>query len=632
MHPATTEREAPLTITIIVTYAHPYIGSGLGVVAKAQAEALAAQGHHVTLISSNIPRAAKNFVLNGVTHVKVPALALLERLHVPVPLLFFNIRAIRAIKYAGIVHVHDILYPSSFCAALLAKFYKKRVVITQHVPHVHYTNKLINTLETMTFCSLGLLTLLLGDAVLVLNASVYRWIKYYKDAVFYLPNGVDLKIFTRPVGQEKQSIRERYQIPLNSFMALYVGRFVPKKGFDILYQAQDPAYLLAFVGGGSIPSYIKNDAKVKVFGPLPQEALAQMYKASDVFVLPSYDEGFPLSIQEAMATGLPIITSKENCSSPLLDSPFVLPVERTATDIQSAIKRVQADEQLRTDMSDYAYRVARPHYSWERNTVQLVEIYCNQQPSMPLPGQKRIVVTTSWDDGHKLDVRLAELLKKYGIQGTFYVCPQDRELKPTELLSRQEILSISQDFEIGGHTIMHPHLTKIPLPQAASEIAQSKTYLEDLLQKEVTAFCYPYGDYNAAVKALVAQCGYTLARTTQRYAFDVSTDPFALPTTFHTYAHYSDLHKILAFARFSPHRAKQLWDWECLAIALFEYVCETGGIFHLWGHSWEIEKYHGWQRLEHVLAYIASKRGILHQTNTELLQVAPTREREGSLL
>src|SRR6266571_410568 len=94
---------------------------------------------------------------------------------------------------------------------------------------------------------------------------------------------------------------------------------------------------------------------------------------------------------------------------------------------------------------------------------------------------KKICVTTSWDDGHKLDIRLAALLKQYGVKGTFYVCPQDREFQSEDLLSAQGLLSISKDFEIGGHTITHPHLTNVPLSQADDEIARSKTYLEELL-------------------------------------------------------------------------------------------------------------------------------------------------------
>jgi|SRR5450755_4515306 peptidoglycan-N-acetylglucosamine deacetylase len=231
----------------------------------------------------------------------------------------------------------------------------------------------------------------------------------------------------------------------------------------------------------------------------------------------------------------------------------------------------------------------------------------------------KIYVTTSWDDGHKLDSRLAALLKKYNMQGTFYICPQDREFAREDLLSTQDMLSISKDFEIGGHTITHPHLTQVPISEADDEIARSKTYLENLLQKEVTAFCYPYGDYNDAVKSLIKKHGYRLARTTKRYAFDIPQDTFAIPTTFHTYAHYSDLHKILYFSDFSFPRVRKYWDWEKLAMALFDRTCQTGGVFHLWGHSWEIEKYNGWQKLENIFAYIAQKKNVIHQTNTACL-------------
>ncbi len=230
-----------------------------------------------------------------------------------------------------------------------------------------------------------------------------------------------------------------------------------------------------------------------------------------------------------------------------------------------------------------------------------------------------VYVTTSWDDGHKLDIRLAALLKKYGIKGTFYVCPQDREFKSEDLLSPQDVLTISKDFEIGGHTITHPHLTQIAISQAEDEIVQSKSYLENLLQREVTAFCYPYGDYNDEVKGLVKKHGYKLARTTRRYAFDIAQDVFELPTTFHTYAHYSDLHKILYFSNFSFSNFKKYWNWEKLAIALFDYTYQTGGIFHLWGHSWEIEKNNGWQKLENVFSYIAKKNNVVNQTNTGIL-------------
>ncbi len=373
-----TASEKPLNVVIIVTYTHPYIGSGLGVVAKSQAEHLAARGHSVTLVSSNIPQTSKMFVLNNVTYMKVPAAALLERFHIPVPILFFNKSVLSAIKNADIVHVHDILYPSSFIASILAKVYKKCVILTQHVPHVHYDNKVVNTIEKLVFYTIGLMTLGASDNVIVLNNSVYKWIEQYKKTVHLLPNGVDFKLFHKPIEQEKQIIRERYNIPPDKFVVLFVGRFVPKKGFDILYNAKDPAYLLVFVGGGIIPEYIKSDDAVRIIGPLPQEELAMMYKASDVFILPSYGEGFPLSIQEAMATGLPIITSKQNNLDQTLDSPFITYIDIAEEEIKSAIKRIQNDVALREDMGAYSSKTARENYSWERNTTRLVDIYLNR--------------------------------------------------------------------------------------------------------------------------------------------------------------------------------------------------------------------------------------------------------------
>ncbi|MCX6750242.1 MAG: polysaccharide deacetylase family protein, partial [Candidatus Pacearchaeota archaeon] len=110
--------------------------------------------------------------------------------------------------------------------------------------------------------------------------------------------------------------------------------------------------------------------------------------------------------------------------------------------------------------------------------------------------KKQIIVTTSWDDGHKLDLRLAKLLKKYNIKGTFYISPRNREFKKEDLLTDKEIIELSKDFEIGAHTMTHPRLTKVSEEEAFKEILESKRYLEKLTGKEIKSFCYPGGDYN----------------------------------------------------------------------------------------------------------------------------------------
>jgi peptidoglycan/xylan/chitin deacetylase (PgdA/CDA1 family) len=67
--------------------------------------------------------------------------------------------------------------------------------------------------------------------------------------------------------------------------------------------------------------------------------------------------------------------------------------------------------------------------------------------------------------------------------------------------------------QIGSHTLTHPHLTQLPIGRAREEITSSRKKLEDLFQRPVDHFCYPYGDWKPAVRDLVAEAGYRTATT-----------------------------------------------------------------------------------------------------------------------
>lgn len=68
--------------------------------------------------------------------------------------------------------------------------------------------------------------------------------------------------------------------------------------------------------------------------------------------------------------------------------------------------------------------------------------------------------------------------------------------------------------EIGSHTLTHPHLTQLSPAAAREEIVASKAKLEDMFGVPVEHFCYPYGDWNEAVRGLVISGGYKTACTT----------------------------------------------------------------------------------------------------------------------
>jgi len=225
---------------------------------------------------------------------------------------------------------------------------------------------------------------------------------------------------------------------------------------------------------------------------------------------------------------------------------------------------------------------------------------------------KNYIVTTSWDDGCRLDFKMMKLLEKYDLKGTFYISPYIEEgLKDIDIKK----INISQ--EVGAHTLTHPDLTSISLKKARQEIEGSKIYLENIVNHPIKMFCYPKGRYNNNIKYLVKNYGFLGARTCNYGNFNQCKDPFEWLITLHA-------------SNGSPLMTKKIWiesgisirsllDWECRAKLLFDLFLKEGGIYHIWGHSWEIEKHKNWDKLENIFKYISRKSDVTYMCNGEAL-------------
>lgn len=236
------------------------------------------------------------------------------------------------------------------------------------------------------------------------------------------------------------------------------------------------------------------------------------------------------------------------------------------------------------------------------------------------PTLPRVIVTTSWDDGHVLDLVVAALLDQYGIQGTFYVAPRNVEIPASQRLDSVQLGHIAERFEIGAHTLTHQRLPSLSDEQSSHEVRAGKEALEDLIGRQVQSFCYPGGAYAGRHVRLVEGAGFSVARTVQRYRYGPVETPLTMPTTVHAYRHLVDMPEIIRLVGTKPTLATKLFlNWDDLAILLFERTLSSGGVFHLWGHSWEINGHGDWRRLERVLDHVAGRADVKYLTNGEVI-------------
>ena len=220
-------------------------------------------------------------------------------------------------------------------------------------------------------------------------------------------------------------------------------------------------------------------------------------------------------------------------------------------------------------------------------------------------------MTTSWDDGAKEDLKLADLLLKYDVPATFYLPLRNPERK---VMNTREIKEIGERFEIGGHTANHKILTDISLKNAKKEISEGKKKLEEIIGWPIISFCYPKGMYNRDIKQFVGFSGYEYARTTELFSTQVQ-DKLLAGTTVHAYDHHPLVYIRELGLRLRSGSESRLGKlgmlgmiskkWDELALYWLDYCRKNGGTYHFWGHSWEIEEAGDWDKLKRVLSYIS---------------------------
>ncbi len=351
---------------------------GIEIVAGRLAREFRRAGHRAAWMAAD---ATSPPPCNSVCDRAVPLKAFnsMERwLGIPLPVPGFGaLRKIRQeVACADIVHLHDALYPANIAAFVLARLAGKPVVLTQHIATVPYRHPLPRTImRVMNLLVTGPMLAGADQAVFISNATAKAFANvHYRRPPRIVFNGIDTDLF-RPAADasEKALARKQFGLSADRPIALFVGRFVEKKGLGVLRQAAALGTEIDWVlaGWGKLDPTQWGLPNVFVRGGLDQVSLAPLYRASDVFVLPSTGEGFPLVLQEALASGLPSICSTETAQADARLAGLVQPVALDATDVSRSTAVVlaavrEAVAQDTPEQSRQRSELMRAWYSWLR--------------------------------------------------------------------------------------------------------------------------------------------------------------------------------------------------------------------------------------------------------------------------
>jgi glycosyltransferase involved in cell wall biosynthesis len=352
----------PLRVLLVSANFRPSIG-GIERYVETLAQGLAERGHTVTVAACRTDGAPAEERQGAVRIVRIAATDILDtRLNVPYPIPnpLSALRVLRRlIADADVVNPHDALYATSVLSLLLARRLHVPSVLTQHVAFVPQRRRVLDAAQRAAIATIGRSARLAGKVV-TYNPAVGRWARreWGLAEVSVLPPGVP-----DPPEVDRNAVRREFGLPTDRFLALFVGRDVPKKGLDIFLAARDPAYELIAVTDRS-PSSAPGETRIVPFvGP---ERFRELLAVVDAFVLPSEGEGFPLSLQEALVTGVPCVVTPGPGYDHYLREGETLLVRPTPAEIRAALRELAADESLRRGLASRARAAGRREFGVRR--------------------------------------------------------------------------------------------------------------------------------------------------------------------------------------------------------------------------------------------------------------------------
>jgi len=242
------------------------------------------------------------------------------------------VRRLAASRSVDVIDAH-FAYPNGFAATLLGRWLGCPVTVTLRGTEIRH-------LQTRGLRSRALRAVREADRVFSVSDSLRR--RFIQEGVppehiEVIGNGVDLGKFSR---LPREEARNRLGIPQDAEVLVSVGGLVPRKGFHRVIEclpalcARHPNLFYVIVGGpspeGDMGMELRDqvrrldlEKRVVFTGPLPQDQIRLPLCAADVFVLATANEGWANVFLEAMACGLPVVTTDVGGNAEVVCEPYL---------------------------------------------------------------------------------------------------------------------------------------------------------------------------------------------------------------------------------------------------------------------------------------------------------------------
>ena len=362
----------------MLSYEFPPLGGGGARVVYGLSKELVRAGHEVDLVTMGFQGLPKHEQVNGVNVYRVPCIRIRKSMCYWPEMLPYVCLAVQLIlrlrkqnRY-GISHTHFI-FPDGLVSYLINKISRLPYIITAHGSDVPGYNpdrfKLIHKLL------LPLWKKIIYQAHQIVCPS--EWLESLilkqnaRPNTSKIPNGIDVDKFKPNEDKQKR--------------ILIVTRMFERKGVQYFLKALEGInldYEIHIIGSGPYLETLQEKAKnlitkVKFWGFLDNNsyALKELYETSEIFVLPSEAENFPIVLLEAMAAGMAIVTTIGTGCTEVVGDAAILIEPRNPIAIREALVKLTSNYDLCKELGQAARRRLENNFSWTVIARQYLDLY-----------------------------------------------------------------------------------------------------------------------------------------------------------------------------------------------------------------------------------------------------------------